>query len=53
MKEQLQSCAARIAARIQNASSDVDPELLQLPGGTVIATLVWLYNKSFVALRMH
>ena len=38
MKEQLQSCAARIAARIQNVSSDMDPEILQLPGGSVIAT---------------
>jgi hypothetical protein len=44
MKEQLQSCAVRIAARIQDVSSDMDPEILQLPGGSVIATLLWLYN---------
>jgi hypothetical protein len=53
MKEQLQSCAARIAAGIQNVSSDMDPEILQLPGGSLIATLLWLYAKSSVAFRKH
>jgi hypothetical protein len=53
MKEQLQSCAARVAARIQNVSSDMDPEILQLPGGSVIATLLWLYAKGSVAFRKH
>jgi hypothetical protein len=53
MKEQLQSCAARIAAGIQNVSSDMDPEILQLPGGSVIATLLWLYAKGSVAFRKH
>jgi hypothetical protein len=53
MKEQLQTCAARIAAGIQNVSSDMDPEILQLPGGSVIATLLWLYAKGSVAFRKH
>jgi hypothetical protein len=53
MKEQLQSCAARIAAGIHNVSSDMDPEVLQLPGGSVIATLLWLYAKGSVAFRKH
>ena len=53
MKEQLQSCAARIAAGIQNVSSDMDPEILQLPGGSVIATLLWLYAKGSLAFRKH
>ena len=53
MKEHLQSCAARIAAGIQNVSSDMDPEILQLPGGSVIATLLWLYAKGSVAFRKH
>jgi hypothetical protein len=52
MKEQLESYAARIAARIQNASADMDPEILQLPGGSVIATLLWLYAKG-IAFRKH
>jgi hypothetical protein len=53
MKEQLESYAARIAARIQNVGADVDPEILQLPGGSVIATILWLYAKSTVAFRKH
>ena len=53
MMEQLESYAARIAARIQDVGADVDPEILQLPGGSVIATLLWLYAKGSVALRKH
>ncbi len=53
MREQLESCAARIAARIQNVSADMDPEILQLPGGSIIATLLWLYTKGSTALRKH
>jgi len=54
MMERLESCAARIAARIQHASADMDPEILQLPGGSVIATLLWLYAKgSGVFRRPH
>jgi hypothetical protein len=53
MREQLESYAARIAARIQDASADMDPEILQLPGGSVIATLLWLYAKGAVAFRKH
>jgi len=53
MKEQFESYAARIAARIQNVGADVDPEILQLPGGSVIATLLWLYSKGAVAFRKH
>jgi hypothetical protein len=53
MKEQIQSYAARIAARLQGVSADMDPEILQLPGGSVIATLLWLYAKGTVAFRKH
>ena len=53
MMEQLESYAARIAARIQDVGADVDPEILQLPGGSVIATLLWLYAKGSVAFRKH
>jgi hypothetical protein len=53
MMEQLQTCAARIGARIQNAAADVDPDVLQLPGGSIIATLLWLYAKGAVMLRRH
>jgi hypothetical protein len=53
MKEQLESYAARIAARIQHVSADMDPEILQLPGGSIIAALLWLYAKGTVAFRKH
>jgi hypothetical protein len=53
MIQQLESYAARIAARIQNVGAEVDPDLLQLPGGSVIATLLWLYSKGVVCLRKH
>jgi hypothetical protein len=51
MKEQLESYAARIAVQIQHVGADVDPEILQLPGGSVIATLLWLYAKGAGAFR--
>jgi hypothetical protein len=53
MKEQLESYAARIALRIRNVGANVDPEILQLPGGSVIATILWLYAKGTVAFRKH
>lgn len=53
VKEQIESYAARLAARIQTVSADMDPDILQLPGGSVIATLLWLYAKGATALRKH
>jgi hypothetical protein len=51
MMQELESYAARIATRIQSVGAEVDPEILQLPGGSVIATLLWLYSKGKVCLR--
>jgi hypothetical protein len=53
MIQQIESYAARIAVRIQNVGAEVDPEILQLPGGSVIATLLWLYVKGADAFRKH
>lgn len=53
MKEQFQSYAARVAMRLQNVGAQVDPDLLQLPGGSLIATLLWLYAKGVVVFRRH
>lgn len=53
MKDQLKSYAGRIAAGLQNVGASMDPEILQLPGGSVIATLLWLYVKGTLALRRH
>jgi hypothetical protein len=51
MKAQLESYAARFAAQIQHVSAEVDPEILQLPGGSVIATILWLYAAGSEAIR--
>jgi hypothetical protein len=51
MMQELESYAARIATRIQTVGAEVDPDILQLPGGSVIATLLWLYSKGVVCLR--
>jgi hypothetical protein len=53
MREQIESYAARIAASLQTVSADMDPDILQLPGGSVIATLLWLYAKGTTVLRKH
>jgi hypothetical protein len=39
----IESSAGRIAARIQAIGVGFDPEVLSLPGGSVIATVLWLY----------
>jgi hypothetical protein len=48
MKNFIESSAGRIAARIQSVGGSFDPEVLSLPGGSVIAVLLWLYAASTV-----
>jgi hypothetical protein len=43
MKTQIESWAAWVLVRIQIAAANLDPEVLQWPGGSVIALLLWLY----------
>jgi hypothetical protein len=43
MKTQIESWAAWILVRIQIVTANLDPEILQWPGGIVIALLLWLY----------
>jgi hypothetical protein len=43
MKTQIESWTACILVRIQMATANLDPEVLQWPGGSVIALLLWLY----------
>jgi hypothetical protein len=43
MKNQFQPWAAWIFARIQFASANFDVEVLQWPGGSVIAVVLWIY----------
>jgi hypothetical protein len=44
MKEIIGSCAARMTARVQDLGAHFDPEVLMLPGGSVIAVALWLYG---------
>jgi hypothetical protein len=41
----IESNAGRIAARMHSVGS-FDPEVLSLPGGSIIAILLWLYAAS-------
>jgi hypothetical protein len=43
MKTQIESWAAWILVRIQIVTANLDPDVLQWPGGIVIALLLWLY----------
>jgi hypothetical protein len=46
MKQLIESGAARIAAGIQCVGANFDFEVLSLPGGSLIAALLWLYAST-------
>jgi hypothetical protein len=39
----IESNAGRIAARLQTIGTSFDPEVLALPGGSIIAVFLWLH----------
>jgi hypothetical protein len=43
MKKQIESWAAWILVRIQILTAHLDAEVLQWPGGSLIAPFLWLY----------
>ncbi len=47
----IESNAGRIANRIQSIGAGFDPEVLSLPGGSVIALLLWAYSGVAFSLR--
>jgi hypothetical protein len=47
----IESSAGRIAARIQKIGVSFDPEVLSLPGGSIIAALLWLYASTRVTVK--
>jgi hypothetical protein len=51
MNHFIESSTGRIAAGIQAIGASFDPEVLSLPGGTVIAVGLWLYARTVFALR--
>ena len=48
MKQFIESGAVRIGVAIQNVCANVDFEVLSLPGGSLIAVLLWLYATAIV-----
>jgi len=47
----IESSAGRIAARIQSIGGSFDPEVLSLPGGSLIAVALWLYASAIAGLK--
>ncbi|HEV7613541.1 MAG TPA: hypothetical protein VGO37_16805 [Steroidobacteraceae bacterium] len=47
----IESSAGRIAARIQAIGAGFDPEVLSLPGGSLIAAFLWLYASAMATLK--
>jgi hypothetical protein len=43
--------AVRMGAAIQNVCANVDFEVLSLPGGSLIAVLLWLYATAIGSIR--
>jgi hypothetical protein len=51
MNHFIESSASRIAAGIQTIGASFDPEVLSLPGGSVIAVCLWLYTRTMLTLN--
>jgi hypothetical protein len=46
MKQLIELGAVRIGAAIQNICTNVDFDVLSLPGGSLIAVVLWLYASA-------
>jgi len=44
MKNLLESYAAKLTAGVQEIGVGLDPEVLMLPGGSIMALVLWLYE---------
>jgi hypothetical protein len=51
MKQFIELCAVRIGAAVQNVCATVDFEVLSLPGGSLIAILLWLHASAVGSIR--
>ena len=51
MMDFIESSAGRIAARMQTLGASLDPEVLSLPGGTIIALLLCLYATAMFSMN--
>jgi hypothetical protein len=50
MKRLIELCAMQIGAAAQNVGATVDFEVLSLPGGTLIAILLWLHAGAMTVV---
>ena len=46
MMNLIESSAGRIAAKIQGLATHFDAEILSLPGGSIMAVLLWAYAHA-------
>ncbi|MGB6306432.1 MAG: hypothetical protein WBF89_01475 [Steroidobacteraceae bacterium] len=51
MSHFIESSTSRIAAGIRAIGAGFDPEVLSLPGGSVIAVCLWLYAGTMLTLK--
>jgi hypothetical protein len=51
MNQLIELGAVRIGAAIQNVYANVDFDVLSLPGGSLIAALLWLYARAASSMR--
>jgi hypothetical protein len=51
MKQLIEFGAVRIGAAIQGISANVDFDVLSLPGGSLIAILLWLYASAVGSIK--
>jgi hypothetical protein len=51
MVDFIESSAGRIAARIHSIGANFDPEILSLPGGSIIAVILWAYASTMLTLK--
>ncbi len=47
----LESSTGRIASLVQSIGANFDPEVLSLPGGSVIAVALWAYGTAAGSFR--
>ena len=51
MKQLIELGAVRIGAAIQNVCANVDFDVLSLPGGSLVAVVLWLYASAAGSVR--
>jgi hypothetical protein len=51
MKQFIELSAVQICTAIQRVCANLDFEVLSLPGGSLIAVLLWLYGGAVCCIR--